>query len=128
MTETAIIIKSYRYCVASKDSLADDFLLPLFGEKMANTGIFYCTPQFSFHKTLEPNLHQLSLWCKVYIMGNGTFYRNYSNLPKPYKSFVRGTGELQETHNLLSVYTVNDLVANGLTEHLQIPNKTNSVV
>jgi hypothetical protein len=29
---------------------------------------------------------------------------------------------------LLSVYTVNDLVANGLTEHLQIPNKTNSVV
>jgi hypothetical protein len=35
--------------------------VPLFVEKMVNIVIFYCTLQFSLYKTLEPNLHQLSL-------------------------------------------------------------------
>jgi hypothetical protein len=38
-------------------------------------------------------------------MGNVTLYRCFSNLPEPYKTFLRETDELTETHDLLFIHT-----------------------
>jgi hypothetical protein len=62
------------------------------------------------------------LWTEVEIMGNVTLYRCFSNLPEPYKTFLRQTDELIENLLFVHIVTIQWLVdlLNTYTSKLQV--------